>query len=240
MQGRGWGWGGKDGGGGKTLRSRYPHPLKLLAAGALHVTVGGRQAWAARVIFSPRETRKIARRDVAWTNETKTWAQWIPSKHKHRACTLIPSSSIPFKNAPMAPTYPSCLRNSASWVPYKSDKNQRWEREKQTATSEQMKLKTSGGDTRVLLVRNISVLSSWLPCIVDNTSWRSLLLHQWFLPDSRTKVHLVTKRTSELFAVRKYKGRDCCREKKRKYLTLDQKFTPNEMVCMVTGFPLMK
>lgn len=31
----------------------------------------------------------------------------------------IPSSSTPFKNAPMAPRYPSCLRNSACWLPLK-------------------------------------------------------------------------------------------------------------------------
>ena len=31
----------------------------------------------------------------------------------------LPSSSTPFKNAPMAPRYPSCLRNSACWLPLK-------------------------------------------------------------------------------------------------------------------------
>ena len=31
----------------------------------------------------------------------------------------IPSSSTPFKKAPMAPRYPSCLRNSACWLPLK-------------------------------------------------------------------------------------------------------------------------
>ena len=33
----------------------------------------------------------------------------------------LPSSSTPFKNAPMAPRYPSCLRNSACWLPLKDD-----------------------------------------------------------------------------------------------------------------------
>ena len=33
----------------------------------------------------------------------------------------IPSSSAPFKNAPMAPRYPSCLRNNACWLPYKDN-----------------------------------------------------------------------------------------------------------------------
>ena len=34
----------------------------------------------------------------------------------------LPSSSTPFKNAPMAPRYPSCLRKSACWLPLKDHK----------------------------------------------------------------------------------------------------------------------